>query len=101
MPVDASCSHRGEAEDPPVSDGNVGHTQLELELVGSRVVLEEPVERWLVAREATSVVASIEGPDLNRLHASARGAHRWEQEATRVARPDDRKPHPRGRYGWG
>lgn len=65
LALDRAGGDRGESDDPPIQRRNVGHGQMELELILSRVVLEEAVQVRLPARETASVVLRAERPDVN------------------------------------
>lgn len=83
-PFDGRRGDRGEADDSFADDGDVGHGEVQLELVLAGVVFEEAVEVVLSAREAAAVVVASERTNLNRLgHASACAGPRWAQVGSR------------------
>ena len=71
MPLHAPGRNCGEADDAIRQDRNVRHCQMEPELILARVVLEEPIQIGLAAREAEAFVVGTQWADLNVLcHAS-------------------------------
>src|SRR5581483_8511994 len=77
-----------EANNARLDDGDIGHREMQFELVLSRVVLEEAVEVGVAAREVATVVFPGERTDINgSCHASARGERRSALGAFRGGRP--------------